>query len=268
MEKRNGSKSATVMFLMLLVIILGGYIVYEKVILKKETPEKEELQEEKPSYNVNDYITIKDYDISETCKNCSKESVVKTIEFKKLDSEITSEFMKNHKQFLNQPEHIDGIVLNTFSYEIKDNILSVYSEEEIKYGVNGLLSTYSENSLNVDLKNNKILDKNDVLDVFNISLESVYTKILNNLIETVDIDEFLLNTQGMLGGETIKLTEFKTNVSDYAKELDDRYDLFVLYIHEGQLKCTYIQWKVLEALGMGTHMGDGLNPKYQTIVLK
>jgi hypothetical protein len=132
-----------------------------------------------------------------------------------------------------------------------------------KYELN---TEYNNYSLNVNLDNNRIITNEELIGMYDLDIDSIYEKILNNLTTTVTTDKFLLSVDGDVSAETISVADFKNKISDYVETLNNRYDVFTLYVKDNKVNLVYSQGGVLQLLGMGTHMGIGL-AKDQTLIL-
>ncbi len=273
MEEKSSKSYVLVVILFVLVVGLGGYIAYDKII--GDGKENEEVVNEKETvdYKIADYITIKDVEIDYksgiTCSTCTVEIKGKTIEFTDLPLGTTIEFLKLHKKFL-APTIPDGLVAtfsNSIIYEVDNNILSIYTEEEYReedwlYGM-----FWNRYSLNIDLNNKKIITNEELINIYGLNINTIYEKILNNIATTIKIEELSLNNLGICSEQTIKITDFAKNIPEYSEMLNNRYDIFTLYLKDNKVYCAYKIYDVIALLGMGTCGGMELAENEQTIVL-
>jgi len=265
----NGKKNLVIIIVLsLLAVGLGGYIVYEKVSNngigtenKKTTNNDEIISEDNANqltnntYNVEDYVVVSDFELNENCIDCGTYGTVKKIEFKELSIGTTAEFIKLHENFI-YPNALDTQQLsNTVTYSTNNNILSVYTTEKTEYSSG---PDYNFYSLNVNLDNNKIITNEELIKMYNLDINSIYEKILNNLATTVTVDQFLLDVYGDILAPTILVEDFKNNISDYVKTLNNKYDIFTLYVKDNKVNLAYSQREILALLGMGSHMDIGL----------
>ena len=147
-----------------------------------------------------------------------------------------------------------------FEYGVFDDILSTYS---IYYYKNPYAYVVSEVvSNNVDLNTGEKLNNTEVLTRLGITVEDVYRNILENLVDTITIDELLLNTNGATDGEKISVADFKNNISEYVETLKNDDSLFYVFFKDSEKVVAYEQYKVLEKLDMSSHMGIGLVSGY------
>jgi hypothetical protein len=157
----------------------------------------------------------------------------------------------------------DGTV--KFEYGVYSGVLSAYSInyrlDPYEYVVSKVVSN------NVDLDTGKKLDNITVLKRFNLTIDEVYRQILNNLVETVSIDSFLLDTNGNVEAEKITTNDFKKNIDKYIKTLKSDQNLFYVFLKGSKVAISYEQSKILEKLGMSSHMGIGLVDGYVEVEL-
>ena len=248
-----------IILLVLILILLGGYIISDKNLIdNNKTSNKVNKDKKINTYKVEDYIEVSEIDSN--CLTCNNK--IKSIQFKNLDNNITSEFLTKHLEFINSKNCVS--LNNSVGYEIYKNVLSVYTKEEKNCSD---LQGEDLYSLNVDLKNNKIIKEDELLDKFNLNKDILYKKILINLADTVTVDKFLLSTNGDISSGTISITDFKNNINNYVDQLKDFSDsnLYLLYISNGNLYAKYNHEFILNKLGMGTHMGTGLPKTITTI---
>lgn len=263
-----------IIILIILVIGLTSFIVYDKILSKscvstnieeqnqQENNEKEEQNSKK--YDVNDYISVTDFEFNKNNIDAGTYGIVKRIEFKNLPLRTITEFNSKHAEFIYPTAFETAKLSNEIMYEVDKNILSVYTKETKLYELGNKYNCYS---LNVDLNNNKIVTNQELLKLYNINSSDMYEKILNNISDTVTSDQFLLSTDGDVTAETLTIDKFKENIKTYVTYIDNRYDIITLYLKDNKLIAVYDQAKILSVLGMGTHMGIGLVSEPQSIQL-
>lgn len=157
----------------------------------------------------------------------------------------------------------DGTV--KFEYGVYNGVLSTYS---ISYRSNPNGYIVSEVvSDNVDLNTGKKLDNTTTLGRFGFTIDEVYRQILNNLVETVSVDSFLLDINGKIDAEKITINDFKSNIDKYIETLKSDQNLFYVFLKGSKVAVSYEQNKVLENLGMSSHMGVGLVSGYAEVEL-
>lgn len=157
----------------------------------------------------------------------------------------------------------DGTV--KFEYGVYNGVLSTYS---ISYHLHPYGHIVSEVvSDNVDLNTGKKLDNTTTLGRFGLTIDEVYHQILSNLVETVSIDSFLLDVNGNIDAEKIAVNDFKNNIDKYIETLKNDQSLFYVFLKDSKVAVSYEQYKVLEKLGMSSHMGFGLVSGYAEVEL-
>ena len=157
----------------------------------------------------------------------------------------------------------DGTV--KFEYGVYNNVLSAYS---INYYQNPAKDVISKViSSNLDLNTGEKLDNVKTLDRFGFTIDEVYRKILNNIAETASIDSFLLDINGNVEAEKISINDFKNNTEKYIATLKSDQNLFYVFLKDSKATVSYEQYKILQKLGMSSHMGQGLVNGYVEIQL-
>lgn len=157
----------------------------------------------------------------------------------------------------------DGIV--KFEYGIYDGILFTYSISYHLHPYGHVISEVVSN--NIDINTGEKLNNAKVLERTGIIVEDVYRKILENLVDTVSIDSFFLDTQGGVSGETISVNEFKNNINEYVEQLKDDQDIFYILLKDSAMTVSYVQSEILKELGMSSLMDQGLVRGYVEIEL-
>jgi len=264
MENKN---TGIIVLLVLVIIGLIVYLIYDKNQSKNDSNiniEEQNKQEEINNYNVNDYVLVTDYEFNKNCIDCGTYGTVKKVEFKTLPLSLTTEFNSKHTTFINPGALETAKLSNEIIYGINKNVLSIYTKESKSYDLN---TDYHYYSLNIDLDSERIITNQEMLELYNINSSDMFEKILNNIANTVTTEQFLLSTIGDVTAETVSINKFKENIKSYAKQIDNRYDVVTLYLQNNKLIVVYDQAKMLSILGMGTHMGIGLNAEPQSIQL-
>ena len=218
------------------------------------------------TYNLEDYVLITDFKINENYVGAKNKPIVKIIKFKNLPERSTYEFLYKQSEFTSPRNLDDSVLSNEIISEIDKNILSVYCKE--KYGfVSGPAPYYEHYGLNINLDNNNIITNQELLEIYNINPSDMFEKILNNIANTIKIDFLFLTTNGDVSAEKITIDKFKENIKTYVTYINNRYDIFTLYIKNGKLNVAYDQNKVLNTIGMGSSGGVGLIWEPQSIQL-
>lgn len=157
----------------------------------------------------------------------------------------------------------DGTV--KFEYGISDNIMFAYSISYTPSMTGGGTSEVISN--NVDIDTGEKLSNAEVLKRLDITTEEVYEKILENLADSVSIDSFLLSVNGSIDAGTITVSSFKNNIDEYVETLKGDQELFYVFLKDSKVNVSYNQSDVLKALGMSSHMGNGLIHEYVEVEL-
>ena len=158
----------------------------------------------------------------------------------------------------------DGTV--KFEYGVLNNVLSTYS---ISYHLHPYGHIVSEIvSSNVDLNTGENLDNEKALERFDVAVDEVYHKILEDMVGTVSVDSFLLDVNGNVSAGTISVGDFEKNIDEYVETLKDDYSLFYVFLKDSGVTVSYKQSEILEKLGMSSHMDQGLVRGYIEIELQ
>ena len=229
---------------------LSGCAVYNlmKSGIDEITDKEDKYGNEIPgkAYNIDNYVEISAFD--------GKESITE-VTFKNLPLGTTVIFMENHEAFLYPQTYGEEVThSNTVVCGISNHILSVYTLEEVDWHTE---IGYKYYSVNINLDNQKIVTNGELIEMYDLDIDDVYEKLLRNLVSTVEIDSFLLAVNGDVTAPKISISDFAKNIPDYAEMLNNRYDVFTLYIENNKVRLTYNQDEILNLLGMGSHMGVG-----------
>jgi len=292
MENKTGTKNINKLLLGLIVgIILGGVIfsfatyyyfrstnnseienvdnVTENEDNKNDNVDNNSDEKETSNtiYNLEDYIEVSDRDPG-LYRDWKISWEIKEIKFKNMPLGTTVEFLRSHNKFIN-PFDRELEYSNNIICEINKNVLSIYNTEETKNPpgksyINGTQLNYY--SLNIDLDTKKIITNAELINIYNLNMNSIYEKILENIVLTVKTEKFALDVNGYINVDYIEVSDFEKNISEYAEILNNRYDIFTLYVKNNQVNLVYNQHKILNLIGMGTHNGLGL-VEDQTIIL-
>lgn len=280
MEKRKVLKVFFICLIVLLIISIGVTIYFIKeeknkvvennlltqnsgVTNESTTENVTKTKEEVKKYVLDDYVKIENKTIE-----TNPASIVKYVNVTNLPEGLTVEFKKMQDEFITpKAMNLENFkYTNEVSSEIIDNILSIYVAETSTPN-EGLGPQYSDYSLNVDLATNKLILNEEMLKVFKFDSKDMFKKILTSISENVTTDSFLISTTGDITAEKIAISDFKNKINTYAESISNRTDIITLYIKDGKLNATFKQINILNALGMGTHMGIGLKSEIQTIII-
>lgn len=235
-----------------------------------DVPKKEQpTPMEEDTYQLSDYVSFLETTIpvtfpDEVAKGHTEDTLTK-IELKNLPDSIIAEFNDAQEKLI--PKDDSNLSQeNEVGATINDGVLSVYSAFKYTsmFGVTGDAIT-----LNYDLKNNKKLDNARLIALYNLTGEEAYEKILEEIAGSVTIDSFLLSTTGDVTAPKISIAEFKAKIGEYKTTLANSLDLLKLYVdNDNKVHALYEQYEVLNALGMGSHMGVGLISGMQDTILQ
>lgn len=280
MEKRKILKGIFIFFIVLLIIAIGVSIYFIKEeknkisensllnqasdeLIESTTATVPKTKEEVKKYIVDDYVKIENKTIE-----TNPVSKVKYVTLTNIPEGIVSEFNKSQNEFISPTAANLKIFKynNEVSSQIKDNILSIYVVETSTPN-EGLGPQYNGYSLNIDLSSNKLIFNEELLNTLKVDNKEMFKKILTSISENVTTDSFLMSTTGDITAEKISVSDFKNKISTYVETLSNRIDIVNLYIKDGKLTASFTQNVVLNALGMGSHMGIGLKSEPQSVVL-
>ena len=226
--------------------------------------------EQKKEYQLSDYVSFSEVTFTvtfpEEVEKGHTEDVLRKVELKNISSQTANKFNTAQDEMIAYDNYYVISRENKANASINGSILSAYNvikNNEI-YGVTGQAGTISYN-----LETQKELSNNELANSYSLTIEEIYNTVLQNLVNNVTADAFLLSTIGDVTAPTISVTDFANKISEYAKTLSSNPELLKLYLdEENTIHALYQQREVLEALGMGTHMGIGLQGGYQDVKLK
>lgn len=280
MKKRKVLKVFFICLIVLLIVSIGVTIYFIKEEKNKvaennlltqnsggttesTTENVTKTKEEVKKYVLDDYVKIENKTIE-----TNPASTVKYVNVTNLPEGLTVEFKKMQDEFISPTAmNLENFkYTNEVSSEIKDNILSIYVAETSTPN-EGLGPQYSDYSLNVDLATNKLIFNEELLTTLKVDNKDMLKKILTSITENVTTDSFLMSTTGDISAEKINVSDFKNKINTYSESISNRSDLVTLYIKDGKLNAKFKQINILNALGMGTHMGIGLKSEPQSIIV-
>ena len=173
--------------------------------------------------------------------------IYESVEFtNKLPSDLYEEFLQAQEEFMDEEEEKYYIKreLKT-NAEIYDNILFVFAIQT-SY-TQHMPVTDSFYSLYINLENNTVLSKNDVLAFFDYNIEGVYHKVLEALVENTNADHYYLQDEITI----VDKKEFLKNIPIYAQSLSNEEVILIhLYMDEGSLHVAYIESSILSFLDL------------------
>lgn len=229
-----------------------------------------EPKEEGTVYDVTNYVSY----INSQGTDSTTGSDIKEITFKNLNRGLTRIFENKQNEFKQKltgdtNQKIKSIYKSTVNAEINDAVLSVYFNGSSQWLEENPDRIFHESfSANIDLKNSLKVTTDEILAKYNVSKETMIKAILNDIASKVNTDILYLNNQGGFEGDYISILDFKNNISEYVRVLNNRIDDFAtVYVKGNKLYCDYKDHETLALLDMGTHMGIGLLMQLQTLSL-
>ena len=173
-----------IIIILLLLLLCGGIYFYTNNLKQKDNNTNTQVTEKYK--NSEDFVAIEDYYVNDV--------TIKKVNFKNLDTSLIKDFtekqdtnIKAIEKLINnvledpvskeQFKDIDILEDNVWA-QINDNILTVYQE----YNVNLEMSYTYLNTVNIDLKNKKVLSNEEVLNLANTDFSNLATEFFNKEI--------------------------------------------------------------------------------------
>lgn len=146
-----------------------------------------------------------------------------------IDNKVINDFINSQNKIINSSEIIDTNIDKT----IYKNILSI----KISYILYGNLSNYEEIlTLNYDLKNNKILDNDSLLDMTKTTYKDIANILFNEYIKLDNTNDKVVDA---ITNEELTFTEFNNNSYKYITRIRENLpDIMNLYIKDNKLYYT------------------------------
>lgn len=146
-----------------------------------------------------------------------------------IDNKVINDFINSQNKIINSSEIID----TNIDKIIYKNILSI----KISYILYGNLSNYEEIlTLNYDLKNNKILDNDSLLDMTKTTYKDIANILFNEYIKLDNTNDKLVDA---ITNEELTFTEFNNNSYKYITRIRENLpDIMNLYIKDNKLYYT------------------------------
>ena len=225
--------------------------------------------EEQETYQLSDYVSFSEVSIPVTfpdeVEKGHTEDIIKKIDLKNLPIQTINRFNTAQEEMINYNNYYIISRENKADASINGDILSAFNviKNSEVFGTTGQAETF-----NYNLETQKELSNKELANSYSLTIEEIYTEILQHLANNNEVDSFLLSTTGDVTAPTISLADFKNKISEYAKTLSSNLELFKLYLDVNDtVHALYQQKDILEALGMGTHMGIGLHGEMQDVVV-
>lgn len=277
-KSKNPFKIATI-FLSVVVLGLAGLTVFQFINNTNKDGSASDLQSDTSSntnstsddannplkstktYTLSDYVNIDNHHTNGTnCIGCYQGEMTK-VSFN-LPEKLTYDFLRRQQgngTYSGLPYFLDDgtVFTNYATAEIKGDVLSIYSEQDY---TNTLSPGGSHDyfSLLVNLDQQKMITNSELVNYFNTNLTEINKKVLTNIVAEVTAIGAIDKFQYLEDTSTITLADFEKSIGTYANYLNNRYDLYVLYIENGSLKISYSTHNILTPIGFYSHQGMGL----------
>ena len=165
------------------------------------------------SHKINDYLDIKG----------------DVVYLKNMPEEFINNFTNNQQDVIDN----NNVISVDIKKELKGNYLSIM----INYSLAGVNTKEEVLSINIDLKQDKIITNDELLDMVGTSYKNIATDIFNEYIKLAN-DSNKMVTDAITG---TKLTskEFNNNSEKYIIRIREKLpDIINLYIEDGKLNYT------------------------------
>lgn len=248
--KKNTILGVLVIILSIIILGLILFILFDRNSNKNETkPEIKESVEEKviKDYNADDYIELEDVVFN------SKVST-KKVKLKNLDEGITKQFYEDQQKVIDNIHVSDSESFNAqynLKYFINKNILSILykinESNEMGTCTNMMAVT------NIDLKNNKVISEEELLQLAGTSYESIVEKYYEKDLETWN--KINKNAGHEISYYEVTYDDFTKNKQKYISVgLKKIPDVIYTYIEDNKIKYDYYTISVdslFHAVGKG-----------------
>ena len=233
------------------------------------TTQSQSEPEEKEAYQLSDYVSFSELNVPVTfpdeVQKGHTEDIIRKIELKNLPSNIIAKFNEAQEKLITNTNGTVVFRNNKADATINGDILSVFTV----FDYQGAYEKMGDaETINYDLKNDTELTNMGLLADYNLTSKGMYEAILNQLVQNVTADSFLLAINGDVTAPTISIADFTNNIAEYATTLSNNPNSVKLYVDENNsVHALYQHYQILEALGMSAHMGIGLLRGVQDIKL-
>lgn len=238
-----------IIIILLLLLLWGGIYFYTNNLKQKDNNTNTQVTEKYK--NSEDFVAIEDYNV--------KDVTIKKVNFKNLDTSLIKDFtekqdtnIKAIEKLINnvledpvskeQFKDIDILEDNVWA-QINDNILTVYQE----YNVNLEMSYTYLNTVNIDLKNKKVLSNEEVLNLANTDFSNLATEFFNKEI-TDNKSEYIFRKSASKECNTndvVTKKELTEQKDTYIKLIKDNLDSVIYsYIKDGKVHYKYAEVSV------------------------
>ena len=144
---------------------------------------------------------------------------------KNIDNKVINDFINSQNKI-----NINNVIDTDINKTIYKNILSI----KIKYVLYGELSNYEEIlTLNYNLKDNKLVDNDSLLNMTKITYKDIADSLFN---EYIKLDDTSVKVVDAITNEEVTGTEFNDNSYKYIIRIRENLpDIMNLYIKDGKL---------------------------------
>lgn len=207
-KNKNDIKRFVLFFIMMicLIVSMSTYWVYAY----HHKYGKTYFENNMVSYKTNDYVTVEG----------------NTVHLKNINKTINDEFLNKQRNILN-----NNVLDITIKKGIYKNILSL----KISYMVSKQSTNYEEIlTLNIDLKNDKKVDNDELLKMIDKSYKSIATDIFNEHIKLSN--NYHGNVIDMVTEREISTSEFNKNSEKYIIRIREKLpDVMTMYIENEEV---------------------------------
>lgn len=263
MKKRN-----VICVIVCLVLIAAGcvglYYLYNKKYSKSDLEDNNNVgnQIQKNEQTVEN---SKEYSISKKVlvDLISTEQIENRNILKSKNGNITSEKLTKDEFDKNEEEYIEKIIKN------KDKLLNIYNEDSTEY-----VEYIPQDVLNIlELSSHMSVGYEPGVKILNLSENGKFSKryiiqeVLKDIINTGNIGKgyVLKSINGDITAEKISEKEFQENILNYINTLQGKDTSIKIYKQDGNTYAEYLPQKVLNTLGLSTHMGAGFGESFKTV---
>lgn len=205
MKKKNkkdySNKRFILVFIMMLCLIISMSTYWVYAYHHKYG--KNYYEDKFISYKVSDYVSIEG----------------NYVYLKNISDDISNNFIRSQKEIIK-----NNIIDMTVTKGIYKEILSI----KISYILNAELSNYEEVlTLNIDLRNKKVLNNDDILNKINVSYKEIATDIFNEYIKVSNNQKVI----DIITDEEMTGNEFNNNSEKYIIRIREKLpEIMKVYI--------------------------------------
>lgn len=205
-DYKQNLKKSMIIFIMLICIIIAMIMYW--IYAYHHKYDRFYFEDKIVSYKISSYVETKG-DI---------------IYLKNINENISENFIKNQKNIINN----NNIVSIDITKGIYNDILSIM----INYT---FIDNYEEVlALNIDLKNDKLLSNDDILEIIGNSYKDIATEIFNNHIKLPD--DVITTVKDAITEKELTTSEFNKESEKYIIRIREKLpEVIKIYIDEGKV---------------------------------